>query len=538
MKPGKMMYQAGLVLLFLFLPASLLYYGNPLEHLPGTDNGVFLYGGQQLLAGRIPYLDFWDHKGPLIYFVNALGLAFAKGSRWGVWGMEFIFLALTAAGMHQTARGQWGKAAGIAAVVYWAYALGQVGHYKYFNDSNYTEAYSLLFNVAAVYFWAWSARSKQARWGWFAMGLSTGFSLLLRPNNIGIQVSIVLAEFVAAAAKREVRDFIKKASFLALGLSSTLAVFAVWFLWHGALSDFVDAVFTYNAYYAQKNQTRGFAVSYSAMMAGSFNKLGWFPFIGYGVLLFLWVQRQARQKKLDPRFENIFILMLLIGLPLETILSSISGRVFFHYIMIWTPYLGLLAGVLVKEALTKIPSPAMEKYAPAVLLAMTLATLSAVNLPVLAGYAQLGKYFLARDNQPLEAQSAIVQYIGDVTEPGDRVLVWGNTVWINFLADRVSPTRYSYQFPLFMPGYATESRVLGFLAALQAAPPVLIVEPQADTAEMLPINPDLRAAATQAQVGMPAGMPLVFEYIHENYCIVREFNDTLIYRLKSNDGCE
>jgi hypothetical protein len=79
---------------------------------------------------------------------------------------------------------------------------------------------------------------------------------------------------------------------------------------------------------------------------------------------------------------------------------------------------------------------------------------------------------------------------------------------------------------------------LDFLAALQAAPPVLIVEPQADTAEMLPINPDLRAAATQAQVGMPAGMPLVFEYIHENYCIVREFNDTLIYRLKSNDGCE
>ena len=74
MKLHEKVYQAGLVLLFLFLPASLLYYGNPLDHLPGTDNGVFLYGGQQLLAGKTPYLDFWDHKGPLIYFINAIGL--------------------------------------------------------------------------------------------------------------------------------------------------------------------------------------------------------------------------------------------------------------------------------------------------------------------------------------------------------------------------------------------------------------------------------------------------------------------------------
>jgi len=124
-----------------------------------------------------------------------------------------------------------------------------------------------------------------------------------------------------------------------------------------------------------------------------------------------------------------------------------------------------------------------------------------------------------------------------VTEPGETVLVWGNNVWINFLADRASPTKYSYQFPLFMPGYATENRVLGFLADLQSAPPVLIVEPQTDTAEMLPLNPELRVAATQAQVGIPQGMPLVFEYVNENYCIVKKFHDTIIYRLKSS-GCE
>jgi hypothetical protein len=534
MKSSKMVYHAGLVILFLFLPASLLYYGNPLDHLPGTDNGVFLYGGQQLLTGKTPYLDFWDHKGPLIYFINALGLLVGKGSRWGVWGVEFIFLSLTAAGIYKIMHDQWGKAAGLVAAVYWAYALGQVGHYKYFNDTNYTEAYSLLFNVAAVYFWMWASRSKQRHWGWFAMGMATGFSLLLRPNNIGIQVSIVLTEFIAAIAKGEIKDFTKRASVLALGVSAVLAIFAIWFLSRGALSDFVDAVFTYNAYYAQKNQGKGFAVSYMAMVTGSFNKLGWFPFVGYGILLFLWIYRQFRQKTFDARHENIFILMLLVGLPLETILSSVSGRVFFHYVMIWTPYLGILSGVLAKEILAKVTPPSLAKFVPATLLLITLAVLFAINIPVLDGYARLGAHFLSRSNEPLEAQTAVVQYIEDVTEPGETVLVWGNYVWINFLADRPSPTKYSYQFPLFMPGYATETRILDFLTALQSSPPVLIVETPTDTAEMLPLHPELREAATQAQVGMPKGMPLVFQYINENYHIIRKFHDTIIYRLISN----
>jgi hypothetical protein len=361
---------------------------------------------------------------------------------------------------------------------------------------------------------------------------------LLRPNNIGIQVSIVLAEFAAALVRREIKDFAKKTFILALGVSCVLGVFAIWFLSRGALSDFVDAVFTYNAYYAQKNQVKGFAVSYMAMVTGSFNKLGWFPFVGYGIVLFLWIYRQFKQKTFDARHENIFILMLLIGLPLETILSSVSGRVFFHYVMIWTPYLGLLCGVLTKEFLAKITSPSLDKFVPVVLLPIILASLFATNLPVLEGYARLGSHFLSHGKEPLEAQTAVVQYIEDVTEPGETVLVWGNYVWINFLADRASPTQYSYQFPLFMPGYATEARVLDFLAGLQSAPPILIVEPQADTAEMLPLNPELRAAATLAQVEMPAGMPLVFEYVNENYCIVKEFHDTIIYRLKNDSGCE
>ena len=61
--------------------------------LPNRDSSVFQYAGAQMLAGKIPYLDFWDHKGPLIFVVNALGAWIHGGDPSGVWLVELVLLA-------------------------------------------------------------------------------------------------------------------------------------------------------------------------------------------------------------------------------------------------------------------------------------------------------------------------------------------------------------------------------------------------------------------------------------------------------------
>src|SRR5512145_2493400 len=63
--------------------------------LPSRDSGVFLYVAWRFLNGDIPYRDVWDHKPPLIYFVDALGVTLTPHSLWGVWFLEFIFIFFT-----------------------------------------------------------------------------------------------------------------------------------------------------------------------------------------------------------------------------------------------------------------------------------------------------------------------------------------------------------------------------------------------------------------------------------------------------------
>ncbi len=59
----------------------------------GIDSSVFHYIARVILKGGMPYRDSFDHKGPLIYLLDALGLAI--NMRIGVWMIELLFIFLT-----------------------------------------------------------------------------------------------------------------------------------------------------------------------------------------------------------------------------------------------------------------------------------------------------------------------------------------------------------------------------------------------------------------------------------------------------------
>ncbi|MBI2332329.1 MAG: hypothetical protein HYU84_09270, partial [Chloroflexi bacterium] len=99
---------------FLFLLTALvLDLANPLFDKPARDGGFFLYAGEQIVDGKLPYRDFWDSKGPGIFYINALGLLLGGGSRWGVWFVEFICIFGTLWLLYDTLSKRWGIGAAL-----------------------------------------------------------------------------------------------------------------------------------------------------------------------------------------------------------------------------------------------------------------------------------------------------------------------------------------------------------------------------------------------------------------------------------------
>lgn len=71
------------------------YTTSPLYWEPtSNDSAVFQIVGKYWAQGFVPYISFWDHKGPMIHFLNCLGYMLT-GTATGVFVIQCIFLAFT-----------------------------------------------------------------------------------------------------------------------------------------------------------------------------------------------------------------------------------------------------------------------------------------------------------------------------------------------------------------------------------------------------------------------------------------------------------
>jgi hypothetical protein len=100
------------------------------------------------------------------------------------------------------------------------------------------------------------------------------------------------------------------------------------------------------------------------------------------------------------------------------------------------------------------------------------------------------------------------------------VFIWGARAEVLYLAERLSPTRYVYQYgPLYTRGYATSSRVDELLGDLERNRPVLILDASLDS----PVTPPLDSAGLQAwtspdaQYIPPPELARVVAFIEANY---------------------
>ncbi|GEM_PF-1010461 len=72
---------------------ALLIFSSSTSPLYGSkflssDSALFMLFGKGITLGYTPYVDFFDHKGPILFFIEALGVSLG---RYGVWLLQCLF---------------------------------------------------------------------------------------------------------------------------------------------------------------------------------------------------------------------------------------------------------------------------------------------------------------------------------------------------------------------------------------------------------------------------------------------------------------
>ena len=125
----------------------------------------------------------------------------------------------------------------------------------------------------------------------------------------------------------------------------------------------------------------------------------------------------------------------------------------------------------------------------------------------------------------------VSELLRDATEPDDTILVWGAETQLHLLSERDSPTRFFYQYPLALPGYA-DSRIFDeFTSDVRRAAPALIID--TGNNRLPPLDRSEREdwkISNDRYVYLPDGFRPFLDFVEEEYEFMDDIEGYAIYR--------
>lgn len=253
---GAALFVAAALFLLVFANATSPLY----DDMGGIDGTVFYFVGKSWYEGHLPYVELFDHKGPLTYLFNLVGYAIT-GNRYGVWGLEVVSLFVTLVFVYRTFRLRltrlWSIALTILSLLMLTVTL---------EGGNLTEEYILPWLAASYYYsLRWLVRntdggnvdqaptSTHNAWYSALYGATFGIALMTRPTNALGLVGPILLLLTILLLHKQWRNVLSN---FAAGIAGILIItvpFVLYFHSNGALHDFWDAAFAFNFEYADRH---------------------------------------------------------------------------------------------------------------------------------------------------------------------------------------------------------------------------------------------------------------------------------------------
>ena len=407
--------------LFFYLCATLavsslfrLFPGN--ARTPMEDSSAFLYIGERILEGKAPYRDVFDHKGPLLYLIQIVGLKLTPGSYTGVWLLEVLNMLLTTAAAGKLAatvsnRDDSGYLAVLA-------VFGACG-WKIWQGGNFTEEYALPWITLAAWVMFRFFRDRRYHTGDIIL-LGVGFMvvLLLRANMVAVWGTLIPVVLLLLLRDKRFAEIGRCILLFLLGMAVVLIPTLLWAHLGGFLKDMWQDYVIFNIEYTDD--------ATSSPMVRLFMMLRFAQVVWPGtlaVLLSLIIGFRRREQW----FNFLFYLASLFT-------TSMSGRVYNHYAIVLLP-----AFVIPMSFLFDCFGGLLDRCHPRRLRSW-VAILTAC-IVVLGAFA----YRKISDHEP--EIEPVTAYLAENTEKDDDVLVLGKSLGYYIQAGRKTENRFFYQLP-------------------------------------------------------------------------------------------
>lgn len=415
-----------------------------------TDSNVFRYVGWLITEGAVPYRDTFDHKGPLLYILNAAGVYISYER--GIWFVELFFIFVTYFVIYRIARLFANRFVSFISLIIVSSSL-----FGYFNGGNLSEEYAMPFIAVGIYtFLLYFKYNKVTRMNLILCGWSFGAVCLLRVNMITVWIVMCLACIIHCLYQKKVKELICYGLWFIIGIAIMAEPIMLWLFKNGSIQAFWEDYIVFNLCYISDPERAHIGSKIISAIAFLNDSV---VLIVSGMLVYLCY---AKRSFLNWSYGIYFFASFA--------LISMSGQEYPHYGMVLVPAMIYPVAVFLDLCTQQSKRETSWWFGLVLFMAMLVVPewLGAVSNTV----GQYNNYYIPEDMQKM------VEYIEQETTAEETIIVCGNENVIYNLSKRHAASIYSYQYPI---AKVDKEIYQGFFRDLQdSMPEIIIITTHAD----------------------------------------------------------
>ena len=385
----------------------------------GIDSSVFQYIAYGISRGITPYIHVFDHKGPLIYFIDYIGQSIHFSH--GIWLLEILFLSIAMFISYKTILLFSDSSEAFLTTLVCYLMLT-----NFYEQGNLTEEWALPFIAFGLHAFVRFFIKETVEFGHILLcGLSFGAICLLRINMAGVWISGCLAVFIYLIHQKQLKKTLHILFPFLLGIIIICLPFLIYLAIHNAIPSFLQDYFLFNFEYKNSN------------LPEKYNALVFFCkdrglITSFCCFIFLFIRRCKSN-----RSNKYITYMTGAAFVLSFCLFCMAGRNYAHYAMVLIPLYTIPVGCVISEIKSCIRSHTQDLAAIFILCVMLVFCILPLTRDCLDNF--FVQYLIAD-----ESDNHIAGLIAKETLPEDTIAVYGNHCSYYYLSQRLSATTFAY----------------------------------------------------------------------------------------------
>jgi len=393
------------------------------------DGGAFITIASGILEGRLPYVAYFDHKPPGIYFTVAAIFAVIQS----VLAVKVLVLFAnisTAYVIFHIGNSFYSHEVGL-----YSSLLYLISSPLYSGHLILTEPFLALFGTLGLFYFCRSRSTNMFR-DIFVAGIAIGISAQYKQTGLLYLGAIGLSMIWFCYRDRKLTRFITESVVLALGAALPFVLVTGVFYIEGGLSEYLELVYLIHlpgGSYAGDSLRR--------VVEGNFTNVMIFPLLWSLLLTGLFVIYRDRSPQ-----HIVTILMVVVMVP------SFAVRSYPHYYIQILPFVSLIAGISVE----KFRCHCNYILEQPIIRVLFLSFILILSLPV-------GFHLATQSAITMKSQITFDQSIGDkirqISSADDKMIVLTSDAKYYYFADREPPNKFIYYLPVNRDRFSTENLI-------------------------------------------------------------------------------